>query len=570
MIDLSPENKDWVDGFRAEFGRSPRVLHIGNIANNAYNNAKLLIEAGLDNDVLCYDYYHTMGCPEWEDADFLGTVSNDFKPCWSDLDLKGFKRPGWFVQGPQKLCIDYLLARQTGEIKSANRFWRLLKISNGTSKAFGFWSRLNELRATIALKAFMFPRRIYRLSRFDPVLVFTSIYEVTPKGGVVLRTTLTSLLMLVWAFLRLCSSARNKMKTMLGARSLDSAASGGIDRYSERTRMLLEAWQSEFPDRSDQLTANDLVIYRSSIKRWRQLFSYYDFVIGYSTDGIFPLLAEKAYFAFEHGTIREIPYQATAQGRNAAITYRNAEHVFVTNFDCLASAKKLAAGRFTLINHPYDEDHGLGVSGWQELRDRLRSNLDCDLVCFFPTRHDWVPGTGYADKSNDVFLLALAELRHAGLRVGAVCCDWGANVEQSKSLIANAGLEPHIRWERPMAMVQFERMARACDLVVDQFKLGAFGGIVFKAMAVGAPILTYLDEDRLLEQYPEMPPVINCATQVSIFEKLGPLVAAPGNLVKLGEASRAWIKKYHAKQGTINLQLDQFRKMTMKHAIATV
>ena len=107
-------------------------------------------------------------------------------------------------------------------------------------------------------------------------------------------------------------------------------------------------------------------------------------------------------------------------------------------------------------------------------------------------------------------------------------------------------------------------MARACDLVADQFKLGAFGGIVFKAMAAGAPVLTYLDERRLLEQYREMPPVINCATRQSVVEQLEPLVRAPDRLVAVGEASRAWIKKYHGKRDTVNLQVDQFRQMAMK------
>ncbi len=29
---------EWLDEFRQKHGRSPRILHVGNIANNAYNN----------------------------------------------------------------------------------------------------------------------------------------------------------------------------------------------------------------------------------------------------------------------------------------------------------------------------------------------------------------------------------------------------------------------------------------------------------------------------------------------------------------------------------------------------
>lgn len=59
-MQLSPENQRWLEAFRARHGRAPRILHIGNIANNAYNNAKILNEVGLDCDVICYDYYHIM------------------------------------------------------------------------------------------------------------------------------------------------------------------------------------------------------------------------------------------------------------------------------------------------------------------------------------------------------------------------------------------------------------------------------------------------------------------------------------------------------------------------------
>ena len=92
-------------------GRKIRVLHIGNIANNAFHNAKLLLKAGIECDVLCYDYYHMMGCPEWEDADFDGDIGNDFRPNWAGVNLNGYQRPRWFVQGPLGVCMDYLEAR---------------------------------------------------------------------------------------------------------------------------------------------------------------------------------------------------------------------------------------------------------------------------------------------------------------------------------------------------------------------------------------------------------------------------------------------------------------------------
>ena len=141
---LGEDVKQWLDDFKAKHGRPPRLLHIGNIANNAYNNGKLLNQAGCDCDVLCYDYYHVMGCPEWQDADFEGEVAQ-FSPDWTRVDLKGFQRPKWFVQGHRRFCIHYLLAKREHRHVQAAALWWLLGGLNRTTRVTRF---LGVFRAT--------------------------------------------------------------------------------------------------------------------------------------------------------------------------------------------------------------------------------------------------------------------------------------------------------------------------------------------------------------------------------------------------------------------------------------
>src|SRR5437762_13772902 len=62
------ETEHWLDRFRERNGRSATALHIGDIANAAYLNARMLNEAGIDCDVVCYEDYHIMGWPEGEPA----------------------------------------------------------------------------------------------------------------------------------------------------------------------------------------------------------------------------------------------------------------------------------------------------------------------------------------------------------------------------------------------------------------------------------------------------------------------------------------------------------------------
>lgn len=516
---LSPDNDRWLRQHIDTHGRAPVILLIGNIANNGYNNAKLLSEAGFDCDVICYDYYHMMGCPEWEDADLCGRLNDDFRPNWTSMDLGGFERPEWFAQGPLKTCIDYLCAKRDNAPTKPEHWRRLLIYSRCIS-----------------------PRNIKDLLNL--------LGPLTKQAYWRLINSLPRLLV------RALSLFARQAKRVFRRHTLASVLDPG---FQSRADALITEFSRQFPARSDKLQMDDLYPYGHMFREWSRLFNHYDIIIGFATDPFLPLLSGRSYFAIEHGTLRTIPFDKNGQGRRTALAYNQAQHCFVTNFDCAGSAEVLAPSRFSLMNHPYDEDRGQTISGGTQLRDQLSQELDADFLIFHPTRHDWVEGTGFADKKNEVLLLAFAELRARGWRVGLVACEWGANVSDSKHLLRSRGCSRHVQWIKPLAITPFERMCSACDVVADQFKLGAFGGVVFKAMATGAPILTYLNEVQLKKQYVECPPVINCTSADEVIMRLTALLNDRIALKVISEETRRWIKRFHGKKETINAQVDQFR-----------
>src|SRR5262249_3363562 len=82
--------------------------------------------------------------------------------------------------------------------------------------------------------------------------------------------------------------------------------------FDQQVARLIVAFDRAFPDRFDRMTTSDVGEYRSDISQWRALLSHYDAVLGYSTDGLYPLLAANVPFlAYEHGTIRNIPFEPT-------------------------------------------------------------------------------------------------------------------------------------------------------------------------------------------------------------------------------------------------------------------
>ena len=553
-------NSGWARSFKARTGRAPRVLHIGNIANNAYNNAKLLIEVGFDCDVICYDYYHIMGCPEWEDADFENILLNDFYPDWRDVNLNGFVRPIWFVQGPVDLCVAFLLARKDQKYDHAKKLQLVLALFNH-SISLNLQQRINMFTAGLRHRfGAHLRRKLRRATTLDSNHLAVLINQRLLFVGLLGATVVARVFVLI----------RDCLKGVVRALGLNQwhwaylrtpQIVPPIPNSHSAQQFLCEKWATLFPEGCVPPSKEDLLKHPANSADWMLLLKSYDIIIGYSTDPIYPMLAGVPYFAFEHGTLRHIPYQDDYQGRITAASYHEATHVFVTNFDCVASAERLVGNRYTFINHPFDDDHGQNITGGLEQRTRLKLKLDADLIFFFPTRQDWVEGNGYADKANDVFFRAMATLRATGVRVGAVCCNWGRNVMQSKALIKSLSLDAHVEWTSPLPVIPFERMCIAADIVVDQFKLGAFGGVVFKAMAVGAPVLTYLNEPLLKAQYPVLPPVINCRTEQDIVEQISVLRSDALKLKTLGRQSKEWISTHHAKKDTVNLQIDQFQKV---------
>ena len=89
----------WLTQFQNENGRALRVLHVGNIANNGYLNAKFLRSFGVEADVVCRDYYHVMALPEWEELEINLDYGDDNFPAFKVQDLAGYVRPRWFISG---------------------------------------------------------------------------------------------------------------------------------------------------------------------------------------------------------------------------------------------------------------------------------------------------------------------------------------------------------------------------------------------------------------------------------------------------------------------------------------
>jgi glycosyltransferase involved in cell wall biosynthesis len=529
MTETSTEQ--FLKEFCAKHGRAPRILHIGNIANNAYLNAKVLNAAGFDCDVICYDYYHIMGCPEWEEVDFDASNLDHFKPDWTLVDLNHFERPKWFAQGPQNLCIEYLIAKQNS-ISRAEKLWLNLGRSNGTIKALSWisnpWVRFTQF----------FQDTFVRLQHRDALLkVWYKLGAMAEKKG-----TMGHICM-AWVgapLVVMCAVALRQFGRWSGRR-YGWAFASDIEKkfnFSKAVEERVRDFQTEYPQRPDKLSALDFEQYADCIHNWLRLFNQYDIVQAYSTDVIYPMLAGvSAYVGFEHGTLRDFTLNDNSISRLTTLGYKLAAKVFITNGDCLEYAHRIHVDAYTPMVHPIDDELIDSVPGEYI---RLHDKFSVKYLFFCPLRHDW------AVKGTDKYIRALPKLVSIlGQDFRLIMTKWGSQLEDSMQLAEVLGVAHLIEWVAPLSRIQLIRYQKSSDIVFDQLALPHFGATAPQAIAAGVPVIMSYVPDSTEWIIPEPAPILSAHTEEEIVAAV--LLALSSDwLEEYKINSKKWYRKFHS------------------------
>jgi glycosyltransferase involved in cell wall biosynthesis len=542
-MQLSPDIQHWLGAFRAAHGRAPRILHIGNIANNAYNNAKLLNEIGLDCDVICYDYYHIMGCPEWEDADFSNDYGDQFKPDWVAAGVKDFYRFRWFAQGPVLDCIDYLVARKEGRTKEADSLWRKLEVLNGSrslrdSGGWASWFR-HYLRRT--RQAFSYLATSHGIaSRIAGSCDAGRVAALSQSE--IMRLFFACCLMSTALAVRICAYPFRGLLKKFKPFSFDA-----------RVSLLIDVFANKYPSRKDKLSASDAKMYGQVSYQWQRLFEHYDLVQAYATDPILPMIADKQpYIGFEHGTLRTHTLRDNAVCRLTSLAYGMADHVFITNGDCLEYAHNIGITRFSPMLHPVDERRIEQIEGRYE---ELRRELGVRHVFLCTLRHDW------AVKGTDQYIRALPELtKTLGCDFRVIMTRWGDDLGKSVLLAKELGVSELIVWIDPIPRRKLIQTLKSADILFDQIALPHFGATAPEGIAAGIPVIMSYDPKFTAWLVAEPAPILTAHNVADIAAKVT-LALDPEWLKGYRPRAAKWFKENHSSRIVVQRHLDTYRQL---------
>lgn len=531
-------------------GSGLRVLHIGNIANNAYNNAKIQRRFGIEADVLSFDYYHIMACPEWEDADFAGEVGDPMYPDWWAVDLKGFERPRWFAQGPFDASLRYLLAK-SGSPARAGAAWRWLQ-----------FERWMLCRAT-------WQRRAVRIA----IMALTGSrisFVVAPANAVLWRWAGTWLARAgnVRGLRRLPLMARIRHRgrhLLRKARTADVVADAprhlrAMQRYLPQVQQCADRELAALGrnDRFEDIAHFYRVWYHPYLAT---LFDRYDVIQCYATYTAMPfILGRTDYVAYEHGTIRSIPFAETDEGRMCLASYREAAAVLVTNTDNIEAVRRLDLDRDRVVYlpHAFDSDK---LARFARDNPPVPRDQSARTVFLTPTRQHWVDQDPGWAKGNDRVLEALRIVKQSGRDCVLRAVAWGNDLEASRQRIAEYGIGDMVEWIPTMKKRQLWHAYLAADAVVDQFVVPALGGVTFEAMMLGRRVISSIDAPQAEEFFGRAPPLYNCRTPDEIAEAMARVIDDRDDSRGDGAANAEWMETYHSAERIVRLQMQVYNTL---------
>lgn len=543
-----------------------KILHVTNVAQNAYVNAQILNRAGHENDVAAYDLYHFASSPEWYDlsgADVPPDALGDgYYPDFYSLGRSMPLAPDWVAQGPQAQVLTYLRLRREGN--------RMTPLARDVLAYLRFKATMFKSTAPHVLP---YPDAQFRshLSAYDlaPVIedrilngrIFERMLRaVTRMIGKVIGEEAVRTISPPFPtdYLNALAAHDERMAQLVATlREGDFLRCIGIERETSSSQPL--------PPLPPGVTEEERRVWLPFVDEWRKLAAFYDVCVFY---GDSPIHAYNGgvpqYCAFEYGTIRSIPFEDSTYGRLLREAYQRATKVFITNTDYITASPRMEFDdrQRVFTPHPFDDEKTDAF-----LASHVARPQTGDAVFLCPARQDWVARDPKFSKNNDHYFRAAAQLLATGVTGFRLkCIAWGTDLEDSLRLIDELGISDHVEWISPVSKISLWREMCDATAVIDQFLLSVLSGVGFEALALGRRLITRDDGRTNLEFFGESIPGLHANSVDELAIQMRRAIEDREDSAGTGAAGRAWIKRHHSAGRIVEIQMKAFADMAAQAA----
>jgi glycosyltransferase involved in cell wall biosynthesis len=265
------------------------------------------------------------------------------------------------------------------------------------------------------------------------------------------------------------------------------------------------------------------------------------------------------FTSYEHGTLRDIPFDKNLVGLICRIAFQHSPQVFITNSDVFPSVARLGIheDRITRLPHAFDDTKLLK---FRTDHPELVPPADGPILFFSPARQHWKTGIASWRKGNDILIRAAAQLKpYHDFKL--ILVEWGQEISDTRALIDELDLSSKVTWVPPMSKAELWAYYCSCHAVVDQFVLPAIGGVGFESMTLGRRLITTIDREQTTRFFGEPPPCLDASSVEECAARLREVIEDPLDRRGRGAAARQWMATYHSAERIVALQAKAYRAL---------
>ena len=261
---------------------------------------------------------------------------------------------------------------------------------------------------------------------------------------------------------------------------------------------------------------------------------------------IYPLLVRLGWPRYmvvcSGSNITERAVEKSIAGFLERISLRQSSCIALNNYPhAIENAVRLRLSNCVFLPFPY------AVEAPVISRPVVENDDDDVLRVFHPGHLDWQqsdPGRlRNSTKGNDRFLRAFIRACKKGLNARCLIVDHGLDRVAARDLVREMDGERFFVWKPHLTRAQYYDELAHCDLVVDQFDVGAFGGIAVEAMASSKPVMGFVDRDCHSLMFNGDIPVVLAHTEEEIEEALWRCRQSDYRRSH-AEMGAAWVRRY--------------------------